>query len=367
MKTSFASAPTYCINCKKRTFNDGSGVTADKMKNGTYLVKSICGICQKNKSVFAPKSFGEIMEGGSSVSRSTSSTLPLPSVVAPAPVQGKRGTDSTEGPVKFIPPKQPKPPKRKPLPYKGPRIDKTPTQSGEGVREIVQTVKNAFDALINGKRKGLSPSFKRMLKQHGDKDIVQISIVRKPVQKVLTSIINLITLGKFNQQMKTLNYDQVYHLSAILKLSDGAALFLEKNAVPELKPVSGNVEGEKLDVNMKKPIKLRQFVEKTYDRIGEREFVDYTAENLNCQKFILSHLQTFDLANKKIESWIRQDAAQLLSKDPNVYKALKAVTDLGALADVLQGRGISEGVGKFILELLGRITGRPHSLVKGSY
>ena len=99
-------------------------------------------------------------------------------------------------------------------------------QSGEGIKEIVQTVKNGFDALINGKRKGLSPSFKKSLKDHGDKDIVQISIIRKPVQAVLKNVINFITLGKFNSQMKSLNYDEVYHLSAILKLADGTALFL---------------------------------------------------------------------------------------------------------------------------------------------
>ena len=235
-------------------------------------------------------------------------------------------------------------------------MESVDVKTGEGIRDIFNkvktTVKNAFDALVNGKRKGLSPSFRKTLRQHGEKDIVQITIVRKPVERVLKSIINLITLGKFNQQMKSLNYDDVFHLSAVLKLSDGTQLFLEKNAVAELKPFSGNHDGSTIDVNMKDSIKLKKFIEDTYNRIGERQYVDYSAENLNCQKFILDHLETFKLSNKKIELFIMQDASQLLSKDPNVFKALKAVTDLGALSDVvIQGRGLSDEVKKFFSEL----------------
>jgi hypothetical protein len=225
-------------------------------------------------------------------------------------------------------------------------------QDGQGVKEIIQTVKNAFDTLINGKRKGLSPAFRKTLKELGDKDIIQISIVRKPVQKVLKTIINLITLGKFNNQMKALNYDEVYHLSAMLKLSNGTALFLEKNAVPELKQIT-NIEGEKIDVNIKRPIKLIKFIEGTYDKIGEENYVNYSAETLNCQKFILDHLETFGLSNNKIKNFIMQDATQLLSKDPNIYKVLSKVTDLGALADVvMHGRGFTDEFKKFFTDLI---------------
>ena len=59
------------------------------------------------------------------------------------------------------------------------------------------------------------------------------------------------------------------------------------------------------------------------------------------------------LSNKKIEEFIMQDAAQLLSKDPKVYKALKAVTDLGGLADVvIHGRGFTDEFKKFFSDLI---------------
>jgi hypothetical protein len=47
----FASGMTYCITQRKRTFNDGTGVTVHAMKNGTTMIKSVCKECGHKKSV----------------------------------------------------------------------------------------------------------------------------------------------------------------------------------------------------------------------------------------------------------------------------------------------------------------------------
>ena len=46
---------TYCIHCKKRTQSDLSGMSQKRLKNGAYLVSSVCQVCKKKKSNIVAK------------------------------------------------------------------------------------------------------------------------------------------------------------------------------------------------------------------------------------------------------------------------------------------------------------------------
>lgn len=49
-----AMGPTYCLSCKKRTFNDGTGIDQVKVK-GRWYHKSVCKVCGSKKSLIIKK------------------------------------------------------------------------------------------------------------------------------------------------------------------------------------------------------------------------------------------------------------------------------------------------------------------------
>lgn len=144
-------------------------------------------------------------------------------------------------------------------------------QDGEGLKELIEKgvslVKNTWDALANGLRKDFPPSVRTLL-------IVGIMVQRKPIDKAFKDILNFFTAGKLTRTMKDMSYDDLYHLSLILKMEDGTMLNYEKNEVMSMKVV-GQTEGEILNVPMKAPILLNEFIGKTLAKISKENFFLY--------------------------------------------------------------------------------------------
>ena len=68
------------------------------------------------------------------------------------------------------------------------------------------------------------------LKLHGNKKLRRIIVSRKPVSAKIQYIADLVTFGGWTQNMKKLNYDDIYHLFCIVELDDGTLFKLEKNS-----------------------------------------------------------------------------------------------------------------------------------------
>jgi len=191
-----------------------------------------------------------------------------------------------------------------------------------------------------------------MLKKHGEQMITKISVQRAPIQKALTMISNLLTSGKFSKTARDLGYDDVYHLSIVIELDDEKQVRYEKNQVVAMTE-SFKVLGDSLSVKVKKPIMLNDFINTTIKAIGSDHYFLYSADQYNCQHFIVSHLKANGLSTPALEKFIMQDASLLLQKDPVLIKAFKGVTDLGAIFDVIkEGRGVTDFI-RSILRSLG--------------
>lgn len=257
-----------------------------------------------------------------------------------------------------------RPPKREPIASKD--------QSGEGIKEVVQTgvkvVKkgvnialNTVDTIINGKRKGASPSLRKYIKQFKDVPIESLTLQRVPVQKVLTTLINAITRGALTENMKKMGYDSVFHLSMVIKLK-GNLYRLEKNEIVKMTPVS-SLAGEVFPIELNKTILFGDFIAKTLDKIGETAYFDYNLVTYNCQAFLAGHLKVFGLWSKQVLSFVMQDAYTLLNRDEKLANVLKKVTDLGGIVNtIIEGRGLGDEISKFILELLNKFKSKPKTM-----
>ena len=102
--------------------------------------------------------------------------------------------------------------------------DNSMTSVLEG-KGIVSSVKNYFHNALTS-RPGVVD---RLIKQYGDKKVVQIIILRKPVNSGVQKLLNVITLGGYNKAKKEMNYDEVYHLYLNIILDNGKTIGIEKN------------------------------------------------------------------------------------------------------------------------------------------
>ena len=89
---------------------------------------------------------------------------------------------------------------------------------------IVSNVKNYFHKALTS-RPGVVD---RLIKQYGDRRVMQVTILRKPVQAGVQKLLNLITLGGFNRAKNEMKYDEVYHLYVNMTLDNGQTIGIEK-------------------------------------------------------------------------------------------------------------------------------------------
>jgi hypothetical protein len=88
----------------------------------------------------------------------------------------------------------------------------------------VSNVKNYFHKALTS-RPGVVD---RLIKQYGDRRIMQVTILRKPVQACVQKLLNLIILGGFNRAKSEMKYDDVYRLYVNMTLDNGQTICIEK-------------------------------------------------------------------------------------------------------------------------------------------
>lgn len=207
----------------------------------------------------------------------------------------------------------------------------------------VQRVRDVF----KGVRDDYSPKVRKLLSQIGDNQVVSIVVRRDPVQKFLNTVLNFITLGKWNEMRGKFAYDKIFHLSlevsVRLSTADNAVgrYVIEKNEVINVSPASAYTEQtETFEVPMYGSTTINMLLSNTRLIMGAK-FFPYDAFNNNCQDFIASMLTANGLATPQILSVVKQPLEEVLKGLPGyTERVAKAVTDVAAVADVaIQGRG----------------------------
>lgn len=198
-----------------------------------------------------------------------------------------------------------------------------------------------------------SPQTDKIIKEFGDWKVTNACIHRKPVDKILKDIINVLTSGKFNTYHRF--YDDVFHLAVIFEIEAPGSLnkkYLLTEKRPNIfwKQVSGldDYPGkDKLPVKLEsfkyRDITLEQMIEECKKIMGDK-FAKYNAKDNNCQIYILALFDAFFKLAKTgstmhiIKNYIYQDMTPYLT-DFSVDIASK-VTDLGHVFNrILNGAG----------------------------
>jgi hypothetical protein len=227
-------------------------------------------------------------------------------------------------------------------------------QDGEGFRDIwnkgVSLVKRGYEAVkkrvqdvLAGVREYASPSVRSFLEKHGDEEIVEMKICRKPIFTVIERLANLLSSGKWEENKEKLSYDKMFHLFVLIRLKSGSVVKLEKNHVVQIVGSSWNTDSETEVMPFQTDsaiMTINGCLKKAESREGASRLWKYDAVKQNCQYFIKWCFESFPGWTAEVDKFVLQNAEKVLEGLGLLEKAAKVVTDIAAVADVaLQGAG----------------------------
>jgi|NOAtaT_6_FD_contig_71_474945_length_2627_multi_2_in_0_out_0_3 hypothetical protein len=199
-------------------------------------------------------------------------------------------------------------------------------------------------------KKGYNNKSTATIKKYGDLRIMKINVYRKPVEKALTGVLNLISLGKFNKGKDKTPYDRLFHLGLFCILKNENAgytnVLCEKNAVVEITKTTFDINkfGETMVVNVSGDLTLNELLEGGQEQLGDKYF-PYNPWNNNCQWYIRALLQgspnNIDYTDK-LNEFVFQDIEEIVKETPKFsQKIASGITTLGGLFDKVIGGNLT--------------------------
>lgn len=203
---------------------------------------------------------------------------------------------------------------------------------GQGLRENIK-------ALYYG-RNDYQPRMRDLLRKYGNERILSMTINRNPIKNV-ERFFNIISLGKFQQELNKTPYDKLFHLSLILHTNKGNFI-LEKNEVLNLVKTDNIPENStQLSINEKLDITINELLNNTHKKMGNK-FFPYHHSNNNCQDFILNVLHSNGIINQTFDDFIKQDLRKITNKHPILNKIIHSLTNLAEKTNILtEGAGLN--------------------------
>lgn len=187
----------------------------------------------------------------------------------------------------------------------------------------------------------LPPKFRKLLEEVKDTPVKSLTLFRKPIS--VESFLDFITGGEYKKIIKSLGYDNLFHLGIVINNS----YILDKQEV--LKLEYGNIPSgaETLEVPLGNiEITIGELIENTRKRMGNTNFSRYNARTNNCQNFMMNLLQANGLSNDENTKFIKQDAEAVFNKLPKYAEVLtNLATDTAGIVDnLVHGNGMKKEI-----------------------
>lgn len=181
------------------------------------------------------------------------------------------------------------------------------------------------------------------MSQYGDVHIKQIKVCKKPIIKTFETILNMVSMGEYNQEKEKLNYDNMFHLYLLIKLDNNVIVRLEKNNIPNI-GIATNESlnyGDCIQVSFNEnPLTLKKLLNRLIEKEGVASYL-YDPVNNNCQIFIDNILTYSNINSKEIKEFVLQDTATILKSIPSLtLDVIKNTINFTSMLDILiHGKG----------------------------
>ena len=210
------------------------------------------------------------------------------------------------------------------------------TLGASTVQHVIPTPLMALYDFIS--RQPLLKNFSRQaqafLSENGDSVIQRIEVSRTLLSSAMNKMLNLVSLGKFNEAKDDLNMDKLYHLFMIITYYKNGMkqVILEKNERPRF--VQANARGgEMVSIPISPSLTINEMCNNAIKSVGASRYFVYDAFNRtnaggNCQRFIDDNLRCSREISytQQARQFILQNAQELIKRLPqytgNVAQAL---------------------------------------------
>ncbi len=245
-------------------------------------------------------------------------------------------------------------------------------QQGNGV--VTDMMKTAGKAALNLAKKVAAPITRRInairegpaskptgrlaafLEKTSSKKVVKMELGRKPILHPVHKAMDALSLGKFSQRQKQLDYDEVFHNYTLYTLEDGSKWKMEKSAVVAVFEATDNdYKGELFDIPLQgKELTLKSMID-TAAKDNATGFWKYRADSNNCQRFTRDMIEKNGLMPEVEEKHHKVQDSQALtdSLPPATHHIPNFVTDLAVVSDrLLHGDEVGKTKQKAIRAML---------------
>jgi hypothetical protein len=179
------------------------------------------------------------------------------------------------------------------------------------------------------------PQVRNLLMKHGTHKITNIKLCKEVVQENTEFLLKALAGPKTWEEAKRKHgFDRFYHLFMIVTMDDGSRLHIEKNEVIRISESPRDCPNA-LDLGTpSQPITITELMDRTKQRIGDRDFFTYDPLGNNCQNFVNQLLRTMGLYNETASIFVYQNIKGLRDDLPSYTRTLaKGLTDVGALVN----------------------------------
>ena len=176
------------------------------------------------------------------------------------------------------------------------------------------------------------PTVRSTLAQYGTQRIVNVRMCKEVVKENTEFLLKALSgPNTWEEAKRKYGFDRFYHLFMIATLDNGQQLHIEKNEIMRVS-TSPRPCPEGLDLGSPQtPITVNQMMERTRQRIGDRDFFTYDPLANNCQNFVNQLLRTLGLWNQTASTFVFQDIKGLRESLPSYTRVIaKGLTDTAA-------------------------------------
>jgi hypothetical protein len=212
------------------------------------------------------------------------------------------------------------------------------------IRSRVQHIKERIQGVvksITGTRDNFKPSMRAHLEKDGDTPITGISIARTVLGRTFTKVLGMIQ--KLGNHIPNVPHDYLFHVFAIIKLSNGSSYIIEKNQDLNMVKYSPRPNQEVVALSsVPSGLTMNKMLETTINKVGKERVFHYSAFSNNCQRFLMDLLESNNVSLSQSEkSFILQDVSDLV---PSWGKKLAQIlTDTKNRLDMAtEGYGLSK-------------------------
>jgi hypothetical protein len=210
-----------------------------------------------------------------------------------------------------------------------------PPMEGDGILNIASSLWSPSTAE--------PPKMKQFLADHGDETITKMFVRREPLSTLLNILLSVLSWFEINRKLYNSPYDELYHLSLYIELSNQTRFAIEKNSrinIIENPPANDFIEI--IPVRLVRQINLNELIENTKQQMGAT-FYPYNPIDNNCQVFVTNILKANRLLVPITNQFINQDVRQIFNTSPILKRIMDWVIYAGFVKEVVvQGGDIIE-------------------------